>query len=78
MLSIADYTEILSIKDKIKKNFLYNIVVGARCRLYGPVIRFQATDPEVRVRFTALPDFLGSSGFGTWSSQPLEDNWGAT
>jgi hypothetical protein len=30
-----------------------------------------ATDPEVRVRFPTLPDFLRSSGSGTWSTQPL-------
>jgi hypothetical protein len=28
------------------------------------------TDPEVRVRFPALPDFLRSSGSGTESTQP--------
>jgi hypothetical protein len=39
---------------------------------------FQATDPEVRVRFPELPDFLRSSGFGTGSTQPREYNWGAT
>jgi hypothetical protein len=30
---------------------------------------FLATDPEVRVRFPALPDFLSSSGSGTGSAQ---------
>jgi hypothetical protein len=30
------------------------------------------------VRFPALPDFLRSSGSGTGSTQPREDNWGAT
>jgi hypothetical protein len=44
---------------------------------------FLATDPEARVRFPALPDFLGkkkehSSGSGTGSTQPREYNWGAT
>jgi hypothetical protein len=34
-----------------------------------------ATDPEVRVRFPALPDFLRSSGSGTGSTQPYEYNW---
>jgi hypothetical protein len=34
-----------------------------------------ATDPEVRVRFPALPDFLGSSGSGTGSTLPREYNW---
>jgi hypothetical protein len=34
---------------------------------------FLATDPEVRVRFPAVPDFL-SSGPGTGSTQPREYN----
>jgi hypothetical protein len=33
---------------------------------------FLATDPEVRVLFLALPDFLRSSGFGRKSTQPHE------
>jgi hypothetical protein len=39
---------------------------------------FLATDPEVRVQFPALPDFLRSGGSGTGSTQPREYNWGAT
>jgi hypothetical protein len=35
---------------------------------------FLATDPEVQVRFPALPDFLRSSGSGTGSTQPPEYN----
>jgi hypothetical protein len=35
---------------------------------------FLATDPEDRVRFPALPDFLRSSGSGTGSTQPREYN----
>jgi hypothetical protein len=35
---------------------------------------FLATDPEVRVRFPALPNFLRSRGSGTGSTQPREDN----
>jgi hypothetical protein len=35
---------------------------------------FLATDPEFRVRFLALPDFLRSSGSGTGSTQPREYN----
>jgi hypothetical protein len=31
-----------------------------------------------QVRFPALPDFLRSSGSGAGSTQPREDNWGAT
>jgi hypothetical protein len=41
-------------------------------RLCGLVVR--VTHPEVRVRFPALPDFLGNSGSGTGSTQPLEHN----
>jgi hypothetical protein len=31
-----------------------------------------------QVRFPALPGFLRSSGFGTGSTKPREDNWGVT
>jgi hypothetical protein len=31
---------------------------------------------RTRVQFSALPDFLRSSGSGTGSTQPREDNWG--
>jgi hypothetical protein len=31
-----------------------------------------------RVRFPVLPHFLRSRGSGTGSTQPREDNWGAT
>jgi hypothetical protein len=33
-----------------------------------------ATDPEDRVRFPALPDFLRSSGSGTGFTQPRDYN----
>jgi hypothetical protein len=39
---------------------------------------FLTTDPEARVRFKALPDFLRSNGSGTGSIKPREYNWGAT
>jgi hypothetical protein len=35
---------------------------------------FVATDPEVGVQFSALPDFLRSNGSGTGSTQPREYN----
>jgi hypothetical protein len=35
---------------------------------------FLAIDPEVRDRFAALTDFMGSSGSGTGSTQPREYN----
>jgi hypothetical protein len=37
-------------------------------------LEFLVTDPEVQVRFPALPDFLRSSRFGTGSIQPREYN----
>jgi hypothetical protein len=40
--------------------------------------KFLAADPEVQVKFPALPDFLKSSRSGTGSIQPREYNWGAT
>jgi hypothetical protein len=43
----------------------------------GLVVRV-ATDPEVRVRFPTLPDFLRSSGSGTGSTRPREYNRGST
>jgi hypothetical protein len=39
---------------------------------------FLATDPEVRVRFPELPDFLRSSGSAMGSTQPCEYNRGTT
>jgi hypothetical protein len=51
------------------------------CPHHTPIFspsEFLATDPEVRVRFPPLPDFLRSSGSGTGSTQPREYNWGAT
>jgi hypothetical protein len=35
---------------------------------------FLATDPEIRVRFLALPDFLRSNGSGTGFTQPRKYN----
>jgi hypothetical protein len=48
-------------------------LIKHRDRLCGPV-EFLATDPEIRFRFSALPDFLRSSGSGTGSTQPREYN----
>jgi hypothetical protein len=46
--------------------------------LVSSIQEFLATDPEFRVRYPALPDFLRSSGSGTRFTQPSEYNWGAT
>jgi hypothetical protein len=45
-------------------------------RLFCLVVRVLVTDPEVQVRFPALPVFLRSSGSGMGSAQPHEHNWG--
>jgi hypothetical protein len=37
-------------------------------------LEFLPTDPEIRVRFSALPDFLRSSESRKGPTQPLEDN----
>jgi hypothetical protein len=37
-------------------------------------LEFMATDPDVRVRFPALPDFPTSSGSGTGLTQLREYN----
>jgi hypothetical protein len=38
------------------------------------LVAILTTDPEVRVLFRALPDFLSSRGSGTGSTQPREYN----
>jgi hypothetical protein len=43
-----------------------------RCVLCGIVVKFLATDPELRARFPALPDFLRSSESGRGSTQPRD------
>jgi hypothetical protein len=48
--------------------------VKARTSSVVQLSEFLATDPEVRVLFPALPDFLRSSGSGTGSTQPREYN----
>jgi hypothetical protein len=47
----------------------------------APVVKwseFLATDPEVRVWFPALSDFLSSSASGLGPLSTTEYNWGAT
>jgi hypothetical protein len=59
-------------------HFLFTVLLIMQCSVMPPQwSEFLATDPEVRVRFSALPDFLRSSGSGTWSIQPCDYNWGA-
>jgi hypothetical protein len=47
------------------------------CKLNPSVVwwsEFLASDAEVQVRFSVLPDFQRSSGSGTGSAQPCEYN----
>jgi hypothetical protein len=49
------------------------------CLLYGPPLWSSGQSPWLqilrsRVRFRALPDFLRSSGSGTGSTKPRDDN----
>jgi hypothetical protein len=49
---------------------------AAANRLCGLMLRVPGY--RCRVRFAALPDFLGSTGSVTGSTKPRQDNWGAT
>jgi hypothetical protein len=53
-----------------------NIKISTASVFYWP--EFLATDPEVRVPFLALPEFLRSSGYRTRSTHLREYNSGAT
>jgi hypothetical protein len=66
----------------------YNSVSGSKRKasyvlywrppLWSSGQEFLVIDPEVRVRFPALPDFMRSSEPETRSTRPHECNWGAT
>jgi hypothetical protein len=60
-----------------------SIAVTTRSSVLGwwrtaSMVWWSELDSEVWVRFSALPDFLRSSGTGTGSTQPPEYKWGAT
>jgi hypothetical protein len=65
-------TNVWSAPSIISRSLLFHCLSGRAVR------DFLSTDPEIRVRFLALPDFLRSSGSGTESTQPRQYNWGAT
>jgi hypothetical protein len=52
------------------KNVNNNQLLNCITTTVGYWSEFLATDPEVRVQFPALPNFLRSSGSGTGSTQP--------
>jgi hypothetical protein len=51
---------------------VFYMIRGMTASMLWP--EFLATDPVVRVRFPALPDFQGSSGSGTGPTHPREYN----
>jgi hypothetical protein len=57
----------INIGYKISRSSLFNVVLGRRPSLWS-------SGQEFLVRFPALPDFLRSSGPGTRSAQPRDDN----
>jgi hypothetical protein len=62
---------IVSLHSKMSVTELKTKLRGLNPRAYYTDL---ATDPEVRVRFPALPDFLRNSGSGMGSTQPREYN----
>jgi hypothetical protein len=61
------------------RKYLFLFAINERCPpLWSSGQSFWLQIQRSRVRFPALPDFLRSSGSGTGSTQPREDNWGAT
>jgi hypothetical protein len=59
-------------------NNIFIISLPSRPPLWSSDQSFWLQIQRSRVRFPALPDFLRSSGSGMGSTQPREDNWGAT
>jgi hypothetical protein len=72
---------IIELKRVIPKLSLHSFQIKQytlHCGLCSLVIRIPGCRSRGPGRFTALPDFLRSSGSGTGSTQPREYNWGAT
>jgi hypothetical protein len=66
--------EVLVIHRSAKREERNYLELGQVINIYGRYRISLPTDPEVRVRFPALPDFLRSSKSGTGSTQPREYN----
>jgi hypothetical protein len=74
LIKITDIATLM--QQKILLLIFIFIIIMHRDRLCGQ--RSWLQTQRTRVWFPALPDFLRSSGSGTGSTQPREDNWGAT
>jgi hypothetical protein len=78
ILHIPSHNNVMIYNDKQSlKRRVYQIYLRQWTYLYNTLID-RLCGLVVRVRFPALPDFLRSSGSGTGSTQPREDNWGGT
>jgi hypothetical protein len=53
---------------------IYTTILQEQARKNYKRLEFLATDPEVWVQFPALPGFLRSSGPGTGTTQPCEND----
>jgi hypothetical protein len=61
----------------LRKEFLMSEFEAMRFNIKARMSKSQSSWLQIqrsRVRFPALPDFLRSSGSGTGSTQPREDN----
>jgi hypothetical protein len=67
----------LAVPSEDIEGFMY-CVVTVRLPLWSSGHSSWLQIQRSQVRFLVLPDFLRSSGPGTGSTQPREDNWGAT
>jgi hypothetical protein len=61
-----------------KAHVFSKYVIFGRPPLWSSGQSSRLQTPRSRVRLPVLPDFLRSSGSGTGSTQPREDNWRAT
>jgi hypothetical protein len=77
LLETREHKKIAPFLCVFRKHLFYIFLIWLnilRSPLWSSSQEFLATDPEVRVRFLALPDLLASSESGTGTTQPREYN----
>jgi hypothetical protein len=67
-------TEMYCVYRKVRTELYMYVMKKKVDRLCSLGSEFLTTDPDFRVRFPELPDFLTSNGSGTWSTHPREYN----
>jgi hypothetical protein len=67
-------TEMYCVSCEVRTEFICHVEESRPPLWSSDQSSWLVTDPEVRVRFSALPDFLRSSGSGTGSTQLDEYN----